>query len=109
MCLMPFSHDYLKEEVYKQQPSNYVDLVHSHYVCKLHKSLYGLKQAPRAWFERFTFHLLHLGFTASVIDSSLFIFQFANTIIYLLLYVDDIIVTGNSPYCWVTRVSEVLY
>ena len=107
MCLMPFSHGYLKEEVYKQQPSNYVDPVHSHYVCKLLKSLYGLKQAPRAWFERFTFHLLHLGFTASVIDNSLFIFQSANTIVYLLLYVDDIIVTSNSPHCWVTRVNEV--
>ena len=92
-----FLHGYLKEEVYMQQPSNYVDPVHPHYVCKLQKSLYGLKQAPRAWFERFTFHLLHLGFTTSVTDSSLFIFQSANTIIYLLLYVDDIIIIGNSP------------
>ena len=65
-------------------------------MCKLKKSLYGLKQAPRVWFERFTFHLLHLGFTASFIDSSFFIFQSCNTIIYLFLYVDDIIVTGNS-------------
>ena len=73
-----------------------MDPNHLDYVCKLHKSLYGLKQAPRAWFERFTFHLLHLGFTASVADSSLFIFCLANTIIYLLLYVDNIIVTGND-------------
>lgn len=97
MCLIPFLHSYLKEEVYMQQPPNYVDPVHPHYVCKLQKSLYGFKQAPRAWFERFTFHLLHLGFTTSVTDSSLFIFQSANTIIYLLLYVDDIIIIGNSP------------
>ena len=79
-----------------QQPPGYVDSLHPSYVCKLHKSLYGLKQAPRAWFERFTFHLLHLGFTASLADSSLFIFQSSSTIVYLLLYVDDIIVTGNS-------------
>lgn len=97
MCLTPFLHGYLKEEVYMQQPLNYVDPVHPHYVCKLHKSLSGLKQAPRDQFERFTFHLLLLGFTASVTDSSLFIFQSTNTIIYLHLYVDDIIIIGNSP------------
>lgn len=62
----------------------------------MHKSLYGLKQALRAWFERFSFHLLHVGFTALVADSSLFIFCLANTIIYVLLYVDNIIVTGND-------------
>ena len=91
-----FLHGLLKEEVYMTQPPGYMDSHHPSYVCKLHKSLYGLKQAPRAWFERFTFHLLHLGFTASMADSSLFIFHSSGTIIYLLLYVDDIIVTGNN-------------
>ena len=78
-----------------QLPS-YDDAAHPSYVCKLHKSLYGLKQAPRAWFERSTFHLIHLGFQASFTDSSLFIYQSKSTIIYLLLYVDDIIITGNN-------------
>ena len=66
-----FLHGYLKEEVYMQQPPNYVDPIHPHYVCKLHKSLYGLKQAPRAWFKKFTFHLLHLGFTTHDSDDFL--------------------------------------
>ena len=57
-----------------QQPPGYVDVAHPTYIYRLHKSLYGLKQAPRAWFERFTFHLIHLGFQASFADSSLFIF-----------------------------------
>ena len=91
-----FLHGFLKKEVYMAQPPGYEDPKHSSYVCKLHKSLYGLKQAPRAWFKRFSFHLLHLGFIASVADSSLFMFHTSGTIIYLLLYVDDIIVTGNS-------------
>ena len=91
-----FLHGFLKEEVYMHQPPGYVDPVHPDYVCKLHKSLYGLKQAPRAWFERFAFHLLHLGFTASMADSSLFVFCLAHTIIYLILYVDDIIITGKD-------------
>ena len=79
-----------------QQPPGYVDAAYPSYVCKLHKSLYGLKQASRAWFERFTFHLIHFGFQASFADSSLFIFQSKSTIIYLLLYVDDIIIIGNN-------------
>jgi hypothetical protein len=66
-------------------------------VCKLHKSLYGLKQAPRAWFECFTSHLLTIGFTASTADPSLFVFRNGSTFLYLLLYVDDIILTGNNP------------
>lgn len=53
-----------------QQPPRYVDPVHPNIVYKLKKSLYGLKQVPRAWFEKFTFHLLHLGFTTSLADSS---------------------------------------
>ena len=79
-----------------QQPLGYVDSIRPNYVCKLRKSLYGLKQAPKAWFERFAFHLLHLGFTASLGDSSLFIFHSKTTIIYLLIYVEDIIITRNS-------------
>ena len=56
------------------QPPGYVDSAHLDYVCKLYKSLYGLKKAPKAWFERFTFYLLHLGFIALLANSSLFIF-----------------------------------
>ena len=91
-----FFHGYLKEEVIMHQPLGYVDSAHLDYVCKLYKSLYGLKQAPKAWFERFTFYLLHLGFIALLANSSLFIFCSTNTIIYLLLYIDDIIVTRND-------------
>ncbi len=70
-----FLHGTLKEEVYMAQPHGYIDSTNSHYVCKLHKSIYGLKQAPSAWFESFTTQLLHLGFTTSTSDSSLFIYH----------------------------------
>jgi hypothetical protein len=92
-----FLHGILKEEVYLSQPQGYIDPQHPHYVCKLHKSIYGLKQAPRAWFERFTGQLLQFGFVASTADSSLFIYKTKTTIAYLLLYVDDIVLTSNTP------------
>uniref|UniRef100_A0A2N9HUN6 Reverse transcriptase Ty1/copia-type domain-containing protein n=1 Tax=Fagus sylvatica TaxID=28930 RepID=A0A2N9HUN6_FAGSY len=91
-----FLHGTLQEEVYMTQPPGYVHPHFPSHVCRLHKSLYGLKQAPRAWFESFTGQLLHLSFTASSTDSFLFIFQDKQVIAYLLLYVDDIVLTSNT-------------
>lgn len=65
-------------------------------MCKLNKSLYGLKQALRAWFHCFTSQLLTYGFVASQVDSSLFVRNTHGSITYLLLYMDDIILTGND-------------
>uniref|UniRef100_A0A2N9J0P4 Cysteine-rich receptor-like protein kinase 10 n=1 Tax=Fagus sylvatica TaxID=28930 RepID=A0A2N9J0P4_FAGSY len=99
-----FLHGLLKENVYMTQPIGFIDSAKPSHVCQLHKSLYGLKQAPRAWFERFTSHLLTLGFSASVADASLFILHHGSTTVYLLLYVDDIIITGNNP----TAISDII-
>jgi hypothetical protein len=66
-------------------------------VCKLHKAIYGLKQAPRAWFNRFSSFLLDIGFKASLVDSSLFMFHNGRTHLFMLIYVDDIIITGTYP------------
>ena len=60
------------------------------------KSLYGLKQAPRAWNSKFTSYLGALGFGASTSDSSLFVKKDGLDMIILLLYVDDIILTGSN-------------
>ncbi|KAI5346241.1 hypothetical protein L3X38_014120 [Prunus dulcis] len=68
----------------------------SDFVCRLKKSLYGLKQAPRAWNERFTSFLPSLGFQASSTDPSLFIQHSLLDTVVLLLYVDDIILTGSN-------------
>jgi hypothetical protein len=80
-----------------RQPPGFIDAKYPNYLCKLDKSLYGLKQAPRAWFSRLSSKLIELGFTASKADVSLFIFNKANLHIYMLIYVDDIIIISSSP------------
>ncbi|KAJ9552467.1 hypothetical protein OSB04_016512 [Centaurea solstitialis] len=84
----------LSEEVYMTPPPG-VSLPSGH-VCRLHKALYGLKQAPRAWFEKFSHTVLSLGFSASNYDSGLFTRTTASGSILLLLYVDDMIITGDD-------------
>jgi hypothetical protein len=92
-----FLHGRLKEHVLCQQPTGFVDSTQPDAVCLLDKSLYGLRQAPRAWFERFAAFVIKLGFTATRSDSSLFVLRRGRDIAYLLLYVDDIVLTGSTP------------
>ncbi|GKC21765.1 ribonuclease H-like domain-containing protein [Tanacetum coccineum] len=86
----------LTETVYMYQPPGFVDSHFPHHVCRLQRSLYGLKQAPRAWFQRFAGYALRVGFTSSRCDSSLFIYQHGTEVAYLLIYVDDIVLTASS-------------
>jgi transposase InsO family protein len=91
-----FLHGHLEETVYCQQPPGFVDPGAPDHVCRLQKSLYGLKQAPRAWYQRFATFIRQLGFVASTSDTSLFIFREGTSLAYLLLYVDDIVLTASS-------------
>jgi histone deacetylase 1/2 len=79
-----------------RQPPGYESKTHPQYICKLDKALYGLKQAPRAWYSRLSSKLISLGFKSSKADVSLFIFNKGGVTIYLLVYVDDIIVASSS-------------
>ncbi|WVZ57430.1 hypothetical protein U9M48_007816 [Paspalum notatum var. saurae] len=91
-----FLHGILEEEVYMKQPPGFENKDTPNYVCKLGKAIYGLKQAPRAWYSRLSSKLIELGFQASKSDASLFIYNKGSTMIYMLIYVDDIIVTSSS-------------
>jgi len=90
-----FLNGNLEEEVYMQQPPSFEHSDKS-LVCKLNKDLYGLKQAPRAWFERLKSSLVQHGFRASKCDPSLFMTRSSSLTILVLVYVDDIIIAGNS-------------
>lgn len=92
MCL----HGVIDEEVYMRQPLGYKDLAHPEYVCKLSKALYGLRQAPIAWFSMFSAFLLEQGFLNSKADTCLFILKTDTTITLVLVYVDDILITGSN-------------
>ncbi|KAJ9557675.1 hypothetical protein OSB04_012289 [Centaurea solstitialis] len=99
-----FLHGDLTETVYMRQPPGYVNRSFPDHVCRLRKALYGLKQAPRAWYHRFAVYLSSLGFLSSKTDTSLFTYHRGSDTIYLLLYVDDIILTASSP----TLISMVI-
>lgn len=91
-----FLHVILKEDIYMEQPQGLKDSSFPNHVCRLHKSLYGLKQAPRAWYERFLSFLIGLGFLPNFADASLFVHFHKGSITIILLYVDDLVLTGND-------------
>ncbi|KAI3526642.1 hypothetical protein L1887_05902 [Cichorium endivia] len=91
-----FLHGTLHEEVFMTQPPGFAHPQFPNHVCKLRKSLYGLKQAPRAWYIELTSFLLSCGFRKSQADASLFIYNHSNVLCFFMVYVDDIVLTGNN-------------
>ena len=78
------------------QPPGFQDKIFPSYVCQLHKSLYALKQGPREWFKRLSSFLHSLNFQGSSTDTSLFFHYHNNTPIFILIYVDDILLIYPS-------------
>ncbi|KAK9067609.1 hypothetical protein SSX86_011720 [Deinandra increscens subsp. villosa] len=102
-----FLNGNLNETVFMEQPPGYEDSQYPNHVCKLSKALYGLKQAPRAWFHRLSSFLLTHGFTCSRADSSLFVYTRDKCIMYLLVYVDDLILTGSNEKVIATFIATL--
>ncbi|CAN0917319.1 Retrovirus-related Pol polyprotein from transposon RE1 [Linum grandiflorum] len=90
-----FLHGDLKETIYMECPDGY-SKGGADVICRLKRSLYGLKQAPRAWFEKFHGTIIQAGFSQSDNDPSMFIRHTEQGIVVLLLYVDDMVVTGSD-------------
>ncbi|KAH9685170.1 retrovirus-related pol polyprotein from transposon RE1 [Citrus sinensis] len=102
-----FLHGRLSEQVFMSQPPGFIDASLPNHVCRLHKALYGLKQAPRAWYNELQEFLLLSGFVKSKSDASLFIYNTNSTVIYFLVYVDDLLVTGNSKVAIVALIAAL--
>ncbi|MCO5601917.1 hypothetical protein L7F22_056043 [Adiantum nelumboides] len=89
----------LQEEIYMSQPDGgYTSLQHPDYVCRLLKALYGLKQSPRQWYLCFHQCMISLGYTRFQSDANVYNHHSTNVLLFLAIYVDDILILSNSQY-----------
>jgi len=91
-----FLHGDLHEEVYMHIPLGFETNQTNGKVLRLHRSLYGLKQSPRAWFDRFKQSMLKRDYIQSNADHTLFFKHAAGKVAILIVYVDDIVITGDD-------------
>ncbi|MBV8801912.1 MAG: hypothetical protein JO131_02910, partial [Gammaproteobacteria bacterium] len=93
-----FLNGYLEEEVYVEQPIGFIKNGHEDKVLKLNRALYGLKQAPRAWNSRIDNYFRQNGFIKCPYEHALYSKKDdGDNIIFVCLYVDDLIFTGSNP------------
>nr|GEV17578.1 retrotransposon protein, putative, Ty1-copia subclass [Tanacetum cinerariifolium] len=90
-----FLNGYLDEDIYMVQPEGFIDPKHPRKVCKLQRSIYGLKQASRSWNKRFDEKIKRFGFTQNFDEPCVYQKASGRNVIFLILYVDDIIIMGN--------------
>jgi hypothetical protein len=95
-CEKNLSNGVIEEEVYIEQPQGFEVEDRKTHVCRLKKAPYGLKQAPRGWYGRIDSFPTSLGFTKSKADSNLYLKVMNDEPIILLLYVDDLFLTGEE-------------
>jgi hypothetical protein len=91
-----FLHGELEEEIYMDQPEGFIVPGKEDHVCKLKRSLYVLKQSPCQWYKRFDSFTLSHGFKRSYYDSCVYIKLDNGSPIYLLFYVDDMLIAAKS-------------
>jgi hypothetical protein len=91
-----FLNSVIEEEVYIEQPQGFEVEDKKSHVYRLKKAIYRLKQAPRAWYGHIDSFLTSLGFTKSKVDSNLYFKIMDNEPVILLLYVDDLFLTGEE-------------
>ena len=88
-----FLNGQLSEEIYMKQPPGFIVPGQEEKVCRLKRSIYGLKQAARAWNEAIHKEIVNLNFRQNTSDPCLYT---SDTGIFLLIYVDDILVIGSD-------------
>jgi hypothetical protein len=90
-----------------RQPCGFEDKAHPSYVCMLDKALYGLKQAPRAWFAKLSKKLCDLGFNGSKAGTSLFYCNKNGISMFILIYMDDIIVASTTQEAMIALLQDL--
>ena len=86
----------LFEDVYMDQPDDFVESGKRHMVCKLRKLIYELKQASRQWYLKFDNVVTSLGFKENIVDQCIYLKASGRKFIILVLYVDDILLASND-------------
>lgn len=93
-----FLHGRLTEIVFTAQPLGSL-IPNFHLMFSGYTKLFTGFTSPRAWYSRWSSKLVDLGFTISTIDPSLFIHSHGSSTIFVLMYVDDILIIGSSLPC----------
>ena len=89
-----FLHGDLSDEIYMEQSQGVIQ--YSSLVCRLKKSLYGLKQALRAWYAKMDSYLLSQNFVRCKSDTNVYMLRIVDSLLLLVLYVDDLLITSSS-------------
>jgi len=91
-----FLHGDLEEDIYIKKPQGFVEKGEKELVWMLKKSLYGLKKSSRMWSQNFDTYIQGIGFTRRKEDHCVYFKLVGDHIIYLVLYVDDMLLIGND-------------
>jgi Reverse transcriptase (RNA-dependent DNA polymerase) len=91
-----FLNGVLVEEVYVEQPLEYMKSGKEQNMLKLKKALYGLKQIPRAWNTRIDGYFKKNGFKQCPYEHAIYVKSRKRETLIVVLYIDDLIVMGNS-------------
>ena len=83
------------KEIYMQQPPSFIYDESLSLVCKLHKYLYGLKKSSRAWYDKIGAYFLNNHFKRCISNPNMYAKNFGDNVLIIVLYVDDLIITGN--------------
>jgi hypothetical protein len=102
----PFLHGDISEDIYMEQPQGFMQ--DSSLVCRLKKSLYGLKQALRAWYAKMDSYMLSQNFVHCKSDPNVYILKTSDSLLLLVLYVDDLLITGCSTLA-IVAVKRILH
>ena len=91
-----FLNGIIEEEVYIEQPESFKIFNSKSHVCRLKRALYGLNKAPCAWYTQIDGYFTGLGFTKSEADENLYQIVVEGKILIIVLYDDDLILTGDE-------------